>query len=201
MRVRRRSSSGVPARRGARPGRCPARPGEDGQGGRGHGEARRGRARCRAEAPCGRGRAAGRPQPRRRRTPDRNHATANCACGMRGHCALFLRNPKASRELFCRVFCQVTGFSRPGNRDKHAHRLPAAPPGVMVVQTAGKPPAITRNNRGREPRKRSHAMPARKKNTTQGNAPHSATHTAPSPQPAPAAGPRPAAPQRPSGPR
>ena len=32
-------------------------------------------------------------------------------------------------------------------------------------------------------------MPARKKNTTQGNAPHSATHTAPSPQPAPAAGP------------
>jgi hypothetical protein len=46
----------------------------------------------------------------------------------------------ACRAFICRVFCQVTGFSRPGNRDKHAHRLPAAPPGVMVVQTAGQTP-------------------------------------------------------------
>jgi hypothetical protein len=43
-------------------------------------------------------------------------------------------------ELSTSAFCQVTGFSRPGNRDEYADRLPAAPPGVMVVQTAGKHP-------------------------------------------------------------
>ena len=76
--------------RGARP-QAPAR----------RGRRRRGRARLAranvawAGPPCGRGRPAGRPQPRRRRTPDRNLATANCACGMRGHSALFPRNPEA----------------------------------------------------------------------------------------------------------
>jgi hypothetical protein len=35
---------------------------------------------------------------------------------------------------------QVIWFSRSGNRDKRADRLPAAPNGVMVVQTEGKPP-------------------------------------------------------------
>jgi len=39
-----------------------------------------------------------------------------------------------------RAFCQVTGFSRPGNRDKRADRLPAARPGVMVVQAAENTP-------------------------------------------------------------
>jgi hypothetical protein len=40
------------------------------------------------------------------------------------------------------LFCQVTGFSRSGNRDKRGNRLPAAPSGVMVVQTAENIPAI-----------------------------------------------------------
>ena len=39
-------------------------------------------------------------------------------------------------------FCQVTGFSPAGNRDKRGNRLPAAPPGVMVVRTAENIPAI-----------------------------------------------------------
>lgn len=61
---------------------------------------------------------------------------------------------------------QVIWFSRPGNRDKRADRLPAAPNGVMVVQTEGKPPGNKPElPRAGNPPKRSHAMPAMKKNT------------------------------------
>ena len=176
MRVRRRSPSGVPARRGARAGGCPARRARPGRvrlarADVATGEARRGRARRRAEAPA-RARPARRPaatgaggaRPTVTEPPRIAHAEcaeiAPCSCGIRRPAPGNARDSRreiagyaksaACREITCQVFCQVTGFSRPGNRDKHAHRLPAAPPGVMVVQTAGKTPAITRNNRGRE---------------------------------------------------
>ena len=53
----------------------------------------RGPARAAARPRRAQGARATAPAAPRRRT--RNRATANCACGMRGHCALFLRNPKA----------------------------------------------------------------------------------------------------------
>jgi hypothetical protein len=106
-------------------------------------------------------------------------------------------NRAARRGTARRAFCQVTGFSRPGNQDRHADRLPAAQPGVMVVQTAGNTPEYP----GPGNPQRSHTMAAKRKNATPANGPHSAAHTPPSPPPARPPRPRPTARQRPCGPR
>src|SRR6266545_5487493 len=145
--------------RGARPARCasrpvpgeacPARPGKDGgQGERDTGEVRRGRARPGAETPV-HARPGLRPAPARgeRRTVTTPPLIAHAECATIATYSCGIRMPAPDmpnlviRSGFtCRAFCQVTGLSRPGNPDKHAHRLPAVPPGVMVVPTAGKTP-------------------------------------------------------------
>jgi hypothetical protein len=38
------------------------------------------------------------------------HLTANCACGMPGHCALFLRNPDA-RPRICQIWSSEADLS------------------------------------------------------------------------------------------
>jgi len=55
-----------------------------------------------------------------------------------------------SGELIHALSCPVTGFSRPGNRDKHADRLPAAPTRSDGRPDRRKTPGTTRDNRGRE---------------------------------------------------